>query len=82
MVNNAGVITMRPHLTADGLERTFAINHLAPFLLTNLLCDRLRASAPARVVTVTSTVHKQVRVITWLRGRRTGTGRRTRCRSC
>jgi NAD(P)-dependent dehydrogenase (short-subunit alcohol dehydrogenase family) len=42
------------HVTADGLERTFALNHLAPFLLTNLLLDRLLASAPARIVTVSS----------------------------
>jgi NAD(P)-dependent dehydrogenase (short-subunit alcohol dehydrogenase family) len=42
------------HPTADGLEHTFALNHLAPFLLTNLLLDRLKASAPAWVVTVSS----------------------------
>ncbi len=42
------------HVTADGLERTFAVNHLAAFLLTNLLLDRLQHSAPARVVTVSS----------------------------
>jgi NAD(P)-dependent dehydrogenase (short-subunit alcohol dehydrogenase family) len=42
------------HITADGLEHTFALNHLAPFLLTDLLLDRLVASAPARVVTVSS----------------------------
>ena len=41
----------------DGLERTFAVNHLAPFLLTNLLLDRLKQSAPARVVTVSSNAH-------------------------
>jgi NAD(P)-dependent dehydrogenase (short-subunit alcohol dehydrogenase family) len=41
-------------VTADGLERTFALNHLAPFLLTNLLLERLMASAPARVVSVSS----------------------------
>ena len=85
LVNNAGVITMRPHLTADGLESTFAVNHLAPFLLTGLLRGRLEASAPARVVTVASAVHKQVRAIPWdhlAQGRRTGTVRRTRCRSC
>ena len=40
--------------TADGLERTFAINHLTSFLLTNLLLDRLKQSTPARVVTVSS----------------------------
>lgn len=44
----------RRHLTADGLEYTFALNHLAPFLLTNLLLDRLTACAPARTVTVSS----------------------------
>jgi retinol dehydrogenase 14 len=38
------------HLTADGLERTFALNHLAPFLLTNLLLDRLEGSGTSRVV--------------------------------
>jgi NAD(P)-dependent dehydrogenase (short-subunit alcohol dehydrogenase family) len=44
-------------VTADGLERTFALNHLAPFLLTSLLLDRLIASTPARVVTVSSAAH-------------------------
>ena len=42
------------HVTVDGLEHTFAVNHLAPFLLTNLLLDRLKHSAPARIVTVSS----------------------------
>ena len=65
LVNNAGVITMRPHMTVDGLETTFATNHLAPFLLTNLLRGLLEASAPARVVTVSSAVHKQIRAIAW-----------------
>jgi len=54
LVNNVGGFWAHRHLTADGLERTFALNHLAPFLLTNLLLDRLKASAPARVVTVSS----------------------------
>lgn len=54
LVNNVGGSWATRHLTADGLERTFAVNHLAPFLLTTLLLDRLRASAPARVVTVSS----------------------------
>ncbi len=56
LVNNAGGYWNTRHATADGLERTFAINHLAPFLLTNLLLDRLKDSAPARVVTVSSNV--------------------------
>ena len=56
LVNNAGGYWNTRHVTADGLERTFAINHLAPFLLTNLLLDRLKDSAPARVVTVSSNV--------------------------
>jgi retinol dehydrogenase-14 len=54
LVNNVGGYWNTRHVTADGLERTFAVNHLAPFLLTNLLLDRLRHSAPARVVTVSS----------------------------
>jgi len=54
LVNNVGGYWSTRHETVDGLERTFAVNHLAPFLLTNLLLDRLRASAPARVVTVSS----------------------------
>jgi NAD(P)-dependent dehydrogenase (short-subunit alcohol dehydrogenase family) len=65
LVNNAGVISMHRQLTADGLEITFATNHLAPFLLTNLLCGVLERSAPARVVTVASAAHKQVRAIPW-----------------
>src|ERR671924_2283249 len=54
LVNNVGGFWAHRHQTADGLEHTFALNHLAPFLLTNLLLDRLKASAPARVVTVSS----------------------------
>jgi NAD(P)-dependent dehydrogenase (short-subunit alcohol dehydrogenase family) len=54
LVNNVGGYWAHRHVTADGLEHTFAVNHLAPFLLTNLLLDRLTASAPARVVTVSS----------------------------
>ena len=52
LVNNVGGFWAHRHVTADGLERTFALNHLASFLLTNLLLDRLTASAPARIVTV------------------------------
>jgi len=54
LVNNVGGYWNTRHVTADGLERTFALNHLASFLLTNLLLDRLKQSAPARVVTVSS----------------------------
>ena len=54
LVNNAGGFWSHRHVTADGLEHTFALNHLGPFLLTNLLLDRLVASAPARIVTVSS----------------------------
>ncbi len=62
LVNNVGGFWANRHSTADGLEHTFAVNHLAPFLLTNLLLDRLRASAPARVVTVSSGAHGQGRI--------------------
>ncbi|MGO8729895.1 MAG: SDR family oxidoreductase [Streptosporangiaceae bacterium] len=54
LVNNVGGYWNTRHVTADGLERTFAVNHLAPFLLTSLLLGRLKQSAPARVVTVSS----------------------------
>ena len=62
LVNNAGGYWSSRHVTADGLERTFAVNHLAPFLLTNLLLDRLERSAPARVVTVASNAHATGRI--------------------
>jgi len=57
LVNNAGVVTSSRSLSPDGRELTMAINHYAPFLLTNLLLDRLKASAPARVVTTASDAH-------------------------
>jgi retinol dehydrogenase 14 len=62
LVNNVGGFWAHRHVTADGLEHTFALNHLAPFLLTNLLLDRLKASAPARVVTVSSGAHATGRI--------------------
>jgi retinol dehydrogenase-12 len=58
LVNNAGLIGARRRTSADGFEYTLAVNHLAPFLLTNLLTPTLRASAPARVVTVSSVAHR------------------------
>jgi retinol dehydrogenase 12 len=57
LVNNAGAIYHERLLTEDGLERTFALNHMAYFLLTHLLKDRLIAAAPARVVNVASRAH-------------------------
>jgi retinol dehydrogenase 14 len=62
LVNNVGGYWNSRHVTADGLERTFALNHLAPFLLTHLLLDRLTHSSPARVVTVSSHAHAQGRI--------------------
>jgi len=77
LVNNAGVISPRRRLTDDGLETTFATNHLGPFLLTSLLRELLERSAPARVVTVSSAAHKQIRAIAWddlTRGAQSGQG--------
>jgi retinol dehydrogenase-12 len=68
VLHNAGVAVYgRRETTADGYERTFATNHLAPYLLTRLLTDRLEAASdkPARVVSVSSQVHRQVRRIPW-----------------
>jgi len=62
LVNNVGGYWNTRHVTADGLEHTFALNHLAPFLLTNLLLDRLKQSAPARVVTVSSNAQAMGRI--------------------
>jgi NAD(P)-dependent dehydrogenase (short-subunit alcohol dehydrogenase family) len=59
LVNNAGGVNKRRALTEDGIERTFAVNHLGYFLLTNLLRDLLVRSAPARVVTVASVGHRR-----------------------
>jgi len=62
LVNNVGGYWNTRHVTADGFERTFAVNHLAPFLLTNLLLDRLTRSGPARVVTVSSNAQAMGRI--------------------
>ncbi len=58
LLHNAGTIEGAFRLTSDGVERTMAVNHLAPMLLTSLLERRLRASAPSRVVVVSSVVHR------------------------
>jgi retinol dehydrogenase 12 len=62
LVNNAGLVLGERRITPDGFEHVFALNHLAPFLLTNLLLPKLTASAPARVVTVTSDAHSAARL--------------------
>ncbi len=63
LVLNAGVVRPRREFTVDGLEVDFATNHLSPFLLTHLLGDLLAASAPARIVTVSSSGHRHVKTI-------------------
>jgi NAD(P)-dependent dehydrogenase (short-subunit alcohol dehydrogenase family) len=71
LINNAGAIVHRRRITEDGLEYTFAVDHLAPFLLTRLLEARLRESAPARVITVSSISHHYGRLdFTNLQGER------------
>src|SRR5579859_3963408 len=62
LINNAGLVLGERRITPDGLEHVFALNHLAPFLLTNLLLPKLTASAPARVITVTSDAHSAARL--------------------
>jgi NAD(P)-dependent dehydrogenase (short-subunit alcohol dehydrogenase family) len=58
LVNNAGVFLPKRLTTVDGIEYTFAVNHLAPFLLTNLLFERIKASNPSRIITTSSVAHK------------------------
>lgn len=60
LVNNAGIIPPRREVTVDGLELQFAVNHLAYFLLTNLLLPQLQAGAPSRIINVSSGAHTHV----------------------
>ena len=62
LVNNAGAIFSRRRVTADGLEATFALNHMSYFLLTNLLLNRLRAAETGRIVVVASVAHRRARL--------------------
>ncbi|TMD21265.1 MAG: SDR family oxidoreductase [Chloroflexi bacterium] len=62
LVNNAGAVYGTRQRSPDGIELTWAVNHLAPFLLTTLLLDRLKASAPARIVTTSSAAHQGARI--------------------
>lgn len=62
LIANAGVMTRRRQLTADGLEMDFGVNHVGHFLLTELLLPRLKASAPSRIVVVSSNIHASGRL--------------------
>lgn len=58
LVNNVGLVNLQREVSADGFELTFAVNHLAPFLLTKLLLPALERGAPARIVNVSSDAHR------------------------
>lgn len=61
LINNAGALFALRRESVDGIEMTLALNHLAPFLLTTLLLDTLRSSAPARIINVSSSAHDDVK---------------------
>jgi NAD(P)-dependent dehydrogenase (short-subunit alcohol dehydrogenase family) len=62
LINNAGGTFMTRQLSVDGIEMTFALNHLAYFLVTNLLLDTIKASAPARIINVSSDAHSSGKI--------------------
>lgn len=59
LINNAGAVFSRRHVTEDGLERTFALNHMSYFVLTAALRDQLKAAAPARIINTASNAHRR-----------------------
>jgi NAD(P)-dependent dehydrogenase (short-subunit alcohol dehydrogenase family) len=83
LVNNVGAMFDPRRESADGIEMTFALNHLAPFLLTNLLLAALKAGAPSRIVNVSSDAHRAVRGLVWddLEARRRYRAFRVYCQS-
>jgi len=82
LINNAGAMFWRRQVTADGLERTFALNHMAYFVLAALLRDKLVASSPARIVNVASEAHRGARLdFTDLQNARRYSGMRAYSRS-
>jgi retinol dehydrogenase-14 len=62
LINNAGVVLYEKKLSADGIEMTLATNHLGPFLLTALLLDLLKKSAPSRIINISSGIHKWAKI--------------------
>jgi NAD(P)-dependent dehydrogenase (short-subunit alcohol dehydrogenase family) len=65
LINNVGTYEKRRHLTSDGVEKTFTVNYLAPYLLTRLLLPLLKKNAPSRIVTIASSAHEDVDHIDW-----------------
>ena len=65
LINNAGVVNTEYHETSEGIENTFAVNHIGYFLLTNLLLDSMKGSNESRIINVSSAAHSFVQNINW-----------------